>query len=149
MTFPTLQGRSDPRVLCGIMANQFLKELTVAPTRPDTSVSICLVNLMRLVDMYRHAVMRSIPEPIGILQREQADVHDWTSPEQDPLQDLEKAMEAAQREVFGADSSREDAATRVRNVLRLRLDGKLAADHEYQQTQRFFQVLLAQLRVQP
>lgn len=149
MTFPALQGRSDPRVLCGILANQFLRDLNPAPaSEPDDAATICLVNLMRLLDLYRHEVMTSIPEPTGILQREPEDTADWTSLGEDPFTDLERAMLSAQNAVFGADSSRNDAATRLRDVLRQRLTGEAPNIDAAQQAQRFFEVLLEQLRLQ-
>ncbi len=147
MTFPALQGRSDPRVLCGILANQFLRDLNPAPvSKPDDAGTVCLVNLMRLLDLYRHEVMTSIPEPAGILQREPLETTGWSRLTEDPFTDLERAMLSAQNTVFGEHSTRDDAATQLRKVLRQRLAGKAPNTDAAKQTERFFEELLKQLK---
>lgn len=147
MTFPALQGRSDPRVLCGILADQFVTEVSPAQ-QLDDDATICLVNLMRLLDMYRHEVMQSIPEPTGILEREPVEFVDWIDPQDDPLQHLDAAMSFAQSQAFPADTSRTAAATSIQTVLRLKLAGKTVPADQSQQTQKFFEVLIDKLRAQ-
>lgn len=147
MTFPTLQGRSDPRVLCGILANQFLRDFDSATaSKPDDAGTVCLVNLMRLLDLYRLEVMTSVPEPAGILQREPLKTTDWSELAEDPFMDLEKAMQSAQNAVFGQGLTRDEVAVKLSNVLRQRLAGKEPNTDAVQKTQQFFQELLKQLK---
>lgn len=125
MTFPIPQGRGDPRVLCGMLAEQALVELNAAQQQgvPDMAATICLMNLMRLLERYRHGVMHVVSQPVGILEGGDEDPFTWVAPEEDPMQSLQGFLVAAQTQVFGAGSDKGEVVTTVRRVLRRRLKG--------------------------
>jgi len=146
MSFSELKIRSDQRILCGILANQFLRDLNPSSDRrPDDAGTVCLVNLMRLLDLYRHEVMTSIPDPPGILEREPLETVGWPMLMEDPFTDIEQAMLSAQNTVFGKGCARNDACHQLRMVLRQRLAGKAPNIDAAKLAERFFEELVKQL----
>ncbi len=116
MTFHTLLGPSDPRVLSGILARKTLNHLQRPVDRVPEPVAMCILNFIRLVDMYRYGDMRTEPDSVGIFESEPFDHGHGDLRTTDPLEEVQKAMDKARREVFG-DLSRKKAATRLHNAL--------------------------------
>lgn len=150
MTFPIPQGRSDPRVLCGMLAEQALTELAPAQLKraPDTVAAVCLMNLMRVLERYRHGVMHAVAQPVGILEGVEDEPLNWLAAEEDPMVSLDGLLLAAQQSAYPG-SNKEEVVTKVRSVLRRRLTGRKINATEAGDATKFLQALIDQIELQP
>lgn len=124
MTFHTLLGPSDPRVLSGILAKKTLNHLQHPVAVVPEPVAMCILNFIRLVDLYRSGDMRTEPVTIGIFESGTFDHghhHHGDLRSADPLEEVQNAMDKARKEVFG-DVSRKRAASYLHNALIWHLD---------------------------
>lgn len=121
MTFRTLLGPRDPRVFSGLLARKTLKQLEESPHDiASDPVALIILNFVRLLEMYRFNVMHTSQVPAGILQSVPLVLGDqeFDEDETDPLQDVEKAFEAARVHVFtNPVLNRDAAATKVKATL--------------------------------
>lgn len=100
MTFHTLLGPSDPRVLTGIMAKKTLAHLKHPVDIVPEPAAMSILNFIRLVNMYRYSDMRTLATSHSVFETEpfDDDVDDLEST--DPLQEVQKALDAARKKAF-------------------------------------------------
>ncbi len=110
MTFHTLLGPSDPRVLSGILAKNTLAHLKRPQDEVPEPAAMCILNFIRLVDMYRYGVMQTEPESMGIFESEPFDLEQDEFEAGDPLEDIKRAMDVAREQVFNGMSRKKVGA---------------------------------------
>lgn len=139
MSLHSIDRQSDPRVTCGLLAKEIIKDLDSAPSEEDDR-KVLISNFIRLLEMYRYD--RFVDrKPRGVLMR---NVNGKLQHKQkQPLLDIKQALEQAKLEVYGEDVAQEEVAIRLIKILRSLRDNKLEEvdNNELQQARRFFLVL--------
>ena len=144
MSVTMTNRRSDPRVLCGILARAALDHFQVQQDQDDEDPrEVYFTNLIRVLEMYRYGALRSY-NPQGILSR---GVHATVRLPKgtDPMKAVEAALVRAHDEVFPGQDRTVVVAT-LRSTLEHIRDGHQPPPQDLQTARAFLEAFTRHLQ---
>jgi len=145
MAIHSLERRSDPRVVCGLLASSVLKRL--GHPGKDEDFAVFLRNLIRLLELYRFGTF-SEHKHRGILQRGPLGANKSSdSFSSEAMSAVKDALEQAHKEVFG-DQSSEYVANYLTGIFESLETGQHVEPDDLELARRFLEVLNVRIQAQ-
>ncbi len=141
MPVHSLEKRNDPRIVCGLLAREVLKNF--GEPGKDEKRSVFYNNLKRLLQMYRFDTFMS-HKPRGVLKRSPISNAKLIRGERkNAMSDVRTALEAAHNEIFGDELNTVQVVDFLTNVLDAMSSGDIQnLDHnDIEKARLFFKAL--------
>ncbi len=112
MTIRSISSRGDPRVVCGLLAKEVLTTLEAQRLEAEDEF---LINLIRLLDMYRYGTFKT-RHPRGVLDRRPIKKRNLLK-RPDSMPRVQESLRAAHHAVFGVQKTEDEVSVLLTDIL--------------------------------